>query len=857
MLKRALVLLALVAFTVLAGCDDYSPQNPLTPEERQWIKDHKNDITIGTSLHFPPYEEFDLEGTYSGLSADYIKLISKKVGLDFKPVRFRNREELLRRIKAGDIDIIAAIEMTEERQQYLDFTQSYVSVPAAIITRKEFTDDLTLDKLGGMRIGVTVSPDFTKYLKTRLKVDCEVVPVAGGYIGGLRSLAVGDIDALICDMALASHYIANARISNLRIAGLTNYSIELRMASRKNMQMLNSILRKGFALILPHERKAIEEKWLSLQYEPFWMSRTFWLGMLAAVGVVIGGICLILVWNRSLKRQVALRTAALSSINKVLLGSLECHTEREVMRRCLDEAMGLSGSDYAAWGEVHADGSILELLGVASHDASEEHATLFLSTRLDETQVRDLARGRVIQALCTDEAGKAHLHVVAVPLQGDHDAKPQIIAATRMRQAHTQSEVTLLAEMLFAFEEALQRKRTEISLHEKERQLQRVQRMEALGTLAGGIAHDFNNILGVIIANGELVEMFHAGDDETLKNKIRSILTAADRGRNLVSQILSFARKGGDEVALLTISPIVKETVKFLEASLPASIAIDYTIQSPEPPVLAEPTQIHQVLMNLCTNAAHAMHAEGGRLSITLGAVHRRMTGGPEGNTLPPGRYLAIEVADTGTGISPEKLERIFEPFYTTKTPSEGTGLGLAVVDGIVKSWGGTVLVDSTLGTGSTFTVLLPAQEFAEEVQPAHEKPSLPCGTGRILFVDDEHDLTESYTSLLTRLGYRVHAATESRAALGDFRRDPASFDLVITDYNMPDLRGDKLAGEILAIRPDVPIILCTGYSHSFNEHDAARLGIQEYLKKPVSLQDLAVTVRKYLRPQTEDGQQA
>ena len=844
---RVPLFLLLCLLVQLVACRPQPDFSPLTPEERSWIRAHGDGVTIGVSLHYPPYEEFSLEGDYCGLSADYLGLVSQKIGLKFKPVRFRNRQEVLKRIRHKDVDVVAAIERTGEREKYLDFLTPYVSVPAAIITRKEFRKDLTLDKLGGMRIGVTVSPDFTNYLKNRLKVDCEVVPVAGGYIGGLRSLAVGDVDALICDMALASHYIANARISNLRIAGLTSYSIDLCMATRKGMPLLNSIMRKGFALVSPHEREDVEKKWISLRYEPFWTSGTFWWSVLAAVGLTLAGIGLILTWNRSLKRQVAQRTATLSSINRVFLGSLECHTEREVMQRCLDEAQGISNSEYAAWAQVEDDGTVNELLGVCSVEGTGWGQSLVPALRLDESRLRDLAAGRVIQAECRSEQEDYSLHVVAVPLVGDLDAPRRVIAAARKKSPHAPGEVALLAEMLFAFEEALQRKRTEITLHEKERQLLCVHRMEALGTLAGGIAHDFNNILGAIIANGEMVELFHAEGDESLQSKMKNILVAADRGRTLVSQILSFARKGGEETALLTVSPILKETVAFLEASFSSSIVIRYDIQLPEPPVLAEPTQVHQVLMNLCTNAAHSMGRDGGTLSISLHTLERRESGVIGTGFLEAGSYLAIRVADTGTGLDPDQMERIFEPFFTTKAPGDGTGLGLAVVDGIVKSWGGSVMVESEPGRGACFTVLLPARNPEDGFSTEGAKDSLPHGSGSILFVDDEHDLTESYGNFLEKLGYRVRAMTSSVEALDVFRDAPEDIDLVITDFNMPGLRGDALVRGIQALRPGMPVVLCTGFSDSFSENDASEMGIGEYLRKPVSLRQLAQVVRRHM----------
>nr|WP_286181719.1 ATP-binding protein [Desulfovibrio sp. Huiquan2017] len=728
----------------------------------------------------------------------------------------------------------------------MDFTQPYISVPAAIICRKEFTEDLTLDKLSGMRIGVTVSDHFTKYLHERYPDGgYTIVPMVGGYIGGLRSLAVGDVDALICDMALASRYIANARISNLRIAGITNYSIELRIASRKDAPMLGNILRKGLSLVLPHERQVAEEEWLSLQYRPFWASRTFWFSVFAVCGVIFGSIVLILFWNRSLKRQVNQRTLTLSSINKVLLGSLDCRTAQEVMFRCLAEAKTMSASDQTSLCLIHKDRVMTRILSISGDDFVEdttEHDDD--SVELTPEQVAELEAGRHVRVSIENEAKQ----IVAVPLKADSSANQPVITVLRSRREYTDNEISLLTEVLFAFDEALQRKRTEISLHDKERQLQRVQRMEALGTLAGGIAHDFNNLLGVIVANGEMIELFHIDGNQALKSKTRAILTAAYRGRDLVSQILSFTSRGSEEARLINISPIIKEAVKFLKASLPASINIEYEIGKPEPPVRADPTQVHQVIMNLCTNSAHAMEDNGGTLSISLNMAEP--PAGEDGKGMRSGNCLCLTVSDTGKGIPESIQERIFDPFFTTKTLGQGTGLGLAVVQGIVKAWGGFVWMNSTENKGTTFRIYIPSRADEPFDLPGQVlRRKLPGGTGTILFVDDEDELAESYSELLTSLGYKVHPVTDSRKALAMFEASPDGFDLVITDYNMPGLQGDKLAKQILAIRPDLPIILCTGYSHTFGEQDAKAIGIETFLNKPVELRSLATAVSRFLGP--------
>jgi signal transduction histidine kinase/CheY-like chemotaxis protein len=511
----------------------------------------------------------------------------------------------------------------------------------------------------------------------------------------------------------------------------------------------------------------------------------------------------------------------------------------------------MSVSEQAFWGQLTPEGAIAVLL---SPDGPGEKTGVDVGSpagfELKPGELEKLRAGQVTKARLEGPDEARSLYLVAVPLQR-HEAEPaRVIVVGRRRTPYSAAEVSLLAQMLFVFEEVLQRKRAEISLREKERQLRRVQRMEALGTLAGGVAHDFNNILGVIIANGEMIELFHLDGNQPLQAKTRAILAAAYRGRDLVNQILSFSRKDSEEVSLFTVSPIIKETVKFLTASLPANIHIEHDIGKPEPPVLADPTKVHQVLMNLCTNAAHAIGGDGGTLDIRVyaSAVPDAAASSPE--NLAPGRYLVLQVGDTGTGIRPEHMERIFEPFFHHQGPGPGdrarVGRGRKDRQGLGRGRAGRERARQRLGV----RVFLPAGEADESaVQGQIRAAEVPTGTGSILFVDDEAELAKSYGEFLRSLGYRVYALTDGEEALAVFERDPEGVDLVITDYSMPGMNGDRLARKMLARRPTLPVILCTGYSQSFSEQDAAKLGIREYLKKPVSLRDVAVAIRKYLRP--------
>ncbi|MGD9417216.1 MAG: PAS domain S-box protein, partial [Desulfobacterales bacterium] len=378
-----------------------------------------------------------------------------------------------------------------------------------------------------------------------------------------------------------------------------------------------------------------------------------------------------------------------------------------------------------------------------------------------------------------------------------------------------------------------------------EYQLQQAQKMEAIGTLAGGIAHDFNNILSVIIGYTELILMNVQVDSEVRQN-LKEIFNASKHARDMVKQILAFSRQNKQERKPIQVAHIVKEALKMLRASLPTTISIQQNIEKNIGIIEADPTQIHQVLMNLCTNAAQAIDDKDGVLEISLANVELDQYAAAKISDLLPGHYLKLSIKDTGQGIPSNALSQIFDPYFTTKEKGEGTGLGLAVVQGIIKSLNGAITVDSEVGKGSTFHVYLPTirRELAKEEEI--QKP-LPMGYEHILLVDDEQPLVDIGKQMLERLGYTVDTRTSSIEALKLFEADPNRFDLVITDIVMPNMSGDKLADKIIGIRSDIPIVLCTGYSEKFTRQHATDMGIQAFLMKPLVMQDLANTVRQAL----------
>lgn len=390
-----------------------------------------------------------------------------------------------------------------------------------------------------------------------------------------------------------------------------------------------------------------------------------------------------------------------------------------------------------------------------------------------------------------------------------------------------------------------ERKEAEKHRLKMETQMREAQKMESLGILAGGIAHDFNNILAAVLGYAELAQLVcPAGSN--LKSYVSEISKAGHRARELVQQILLFSRQGHSEKEPMDVSRVLDEALRLIKATLPANIEIHRNISPNLAPAFANETQIHQIVMNLCTNAYHAMKTTGGMLDVNLTAVDIWEQDAKSYPGMHPGSYLKLSIGDNGCGIPPHVIDRIFEPYFTTKPIGEGTGLGLSTVHGIIKDHGGCIKVYSEMGIGTTFHVFLPAAFTAAETASQQAEP-LPMGNECILLVDDEKTLIDLGQDLLQRLGYWVETRASSIDAIEAFRSNSRKYDLVISDMTMPKLTGDEMARQMKAIRPDIPIILCSGFSDRIHAQTMEAIGINALLMKPVVYADLAHTVRQTL----------
>ncbi|HSA96996.1 MAG TPA: ATP-binding protein, partial [Acidobacteriota bacterium] len=374
-------------------------------------------------------------------------------------------------------------------------------------------------------------------------------------------------------------------------------------------------------------------------------------------------------------------------------------------------------------------------------------------------------------------------------------------------------------------------------------QVRQAQKMEALGTLAGGIAHDFNNILGVIFINTELA-LLDTEPDCPARESLPLVLKAAERGKELVKQIVTFSRRQEWERSALRLAPVIREALGLFRATLPPDVSLAESIGAQHATVLAHPAQIHQILSNLCQNAALAMRDKPGCLEVRLDTTEIDAETASRHAGLKPGPYVRLTVADGGCGMPVEVLDRIFEPFFTTRNPGEGSGLGLSVVHGIVKSYGGAITVYSEVGKGSTFSVFFPLLPDGPETFEAESDPTAEPGSERILLVDDDPAQLESLARMLEKLGYKVTARSSGQTAEAAFRQSPDGFDLVLTDQTMPGMSGIELARRLVETRPNIPIILNTGFSEKVNGETVGRDGIRAFIMKPFTAREISRTIR-------------
>jgi PAS domain S-box-containing protein len=824
-------------FVLLFPNIGHAASDSLTSEERKWLNAHKNSLIVNHTAVWPPMLFTDKNGQPAGIALDYYRLVEKKLDFKFKIYSNNDWTEVLSKFKEHKIDVICDIMKSSERSEIFLFTQPYIEIPNVIVVRSNVQEDLSLSDMRGMRIAV-IDEDIVHEHLIKQYPFLDIVPY-GNRKDCLLGVSTGAVDAAIVSIATASYISQEAGITNLRIAGYSEHQTRLSLGSRKDLPILNKILGKGLSLITQEEKDTIYQRWINLKLPlPFYKNRYFWFSFLGGAGVIIGIISLILIWNRKLKREVEKRTASLEKQTNALKKEIQIRKQaeqslirnRERLESILSNIQGLTyrcrlDEDWTmTFMSPHAE----VLTGYPVADFIENKVRTYESI-IHKGDTQEVLQ-TVHRAVGLSEPWELEYRI--------HHKDGSIQWVFEKGAAVVDRDGAI--EYLDGFIIDITKQKI------MEEHFRQAQKMEAIGSLAGGIAHDFNNILGGILGFSELLkeDLASIGCSEKVRKRVDYILKAGLRAKGLVAQILAFSRPELDRFESVNVSIIAKETVKLLSATLPSTIQIKTAYHS-KSSVLADVTKLHQIIMNLCTNAGHAMKEKGGILSVAINDVHCDSTAVKDKEGAVPGTFLCLGVEDTGHGMDEKTRSKIMDPFFTTKTKGEGTGMGLWVVQGIVRDMGGFIEVTSKPGYGSRFDVYIPV--VSEPILPADETRTLDeesiTGNESILLIDDEKTLTQLAKEILEYRGYRVTVFNSPVKALDFFKDSPENFDLVITDLTMPELTGDSLCRKIKAVLPGIPVILTTGL---LEDSDIGEL-FDAVLKKPVKINDMAKAIRDIL----------
>ena len=818
---RACVAVLIAMLATLAAINAGAASEPRNPEGAPLR------LVAAIPLDIPPtYFRDEATGKASGFAVDVMNELGRRSGFTVEYVFGKPWDELIDMVRTGKADLVPSLTISPEREGVIVFTDPIETVPVNLIVRADsritgLAPDLTIGTIAGSAPEIILRRDHPS-IKIKSFTDFQ---------GVLFALLAGHIDAALVLTPSLLKFAMDAGVEGkIKVISPPVYEARRGIALRQDDTLLLARLNKAIGTFVSSPAYAqIYSRWYG-RPEPFWTAKR--LG--------IAGMVLLFLLAAAMAYW---RYRAIVRLNRELSQNI---SERELVEKALRESRAMLKEilDTVPQSIFWKDGDGLYLgcnkvfalaAGLDDPEQIKGKTDFDLPWPREDAEAyrrddREVFSGKVMKR-----------HIIEPLLQAD--GKKLLIDTTK---------VPLLDEngraygVLGVYEDITERKRADEDRKELWERLRQSQKMEAIGTLAGGIAHDFNNILAIIFGYTELA-MEHRTEPEALQKYLDAVHHAAVRAQDLVRQILDFSRKTEQSKEPLKMSTIVKETVKMLRSSIPTTIEIKTDIQS-DGMTMADPTQIHQVIMNLCTNAYHAMRETGGVLAVSLDEIVL----GPDEYSyadLEPGRYLRLEVSDTGCGIPEEIKERIFDPYFTTKKHGQGTGMGLAVVHGIVASHRGHITVYSVVGKGTIFHVYLPAEGGEDAGKTAAmEVPKTIHGHGeRILFVDDEREIYEYAKEMLAKNGYRVTVCPSGVEAAALFQEHPDQYDLVITDMTMPHMTGAELAQKLLAIRPDIPIILCTGYSDLINREKALAMGVREYLQKPVLMRVLLETLQRNL----------
>ncbi len=772
----------------------------------------RQELLAAVPANLPPLYVPAADGGPGGFAVELLRRVAADAGYTVRFLPTANADEAEHLLRQGRVQVLPGLGVSPAREQALGFTRPFETLPVHIFFRAGTPPLEDLDALAGKRVALVAGSIPVERLMGRAELNILLTQTLAEAI---FDVLAGQADALV-HLAPVVQQAASAAGVEHKLGQSARPLLEIDRAlavGRDDPQLLE---RLDTALGRFHDTQDFRElyrKWHPAPRPPQFSPVALW--TMAALAAALTAA--LLAW----------RSISLLRLNRRLRLAVTERKQAEVELKRLHRAI-----EQAAEGVLITDrtGAItyinpaLERMTGLSGIEAREHGL-----SVHEVQQTVLKHQESVVRL--DEGGDVWRGTSSFARPHGQNVEMEFtVSAIRDTGGEISSFVTVCRDV------------TEKRL--LERQLWQAQKMEALGTLAGGIAHDFNNILASIMGFTEL-----ALDDTPPESRARGSLTrvlkASSRAKELVRQILTFSRRADREQRTLLADQVIAEALRLMEASLPKDIEITASMQAHDCAILADPSQIHQIVMNLCTNAAQAMK-DGGAMGVHTQVVRLGDDSTAQAHRLPAGQYLSLTVEDTGPGIAPDVLGRIFDPFFTTKDSGQGTGLGLAVVHGIVSSLGGAVFAQSEPGLGARLTVLLPTATACPG--PALEpRPGSPKGRERILLVDDETDLLDLVRQTLEPLGYQVAAHSLPEDALEAFLANPQSFDLVLTDQSMPRLTGLQLAARLREVRPNLPIVLCTGLSMVIPPDRLQALGEAWLLTKPFSTGELARVVRQAL----------
>ena len=784
-------------------------------------------VTVGADQNYPPFEFLDENGQAVGFNIDLLQALSKEMGLQIE-IRSGPWMAIRQAVENGQLDMVSGMYYSKERDVKVDFSTPFIRIHESIFVRSDSSLS-TLEDLKNREV-IVQSGDIMNDFAIASGLMRTVVEVYNP-LDALRLLSSGRHDAVLLPKLQGQYLLDTYKIDNVKAVGPAILIQEYGFAVVDGDTELIAILDQGLSILKTSGTyKEIREKWFGVMGHE--RSQAFYRFIIPVFILLALLLAFSWLWNWLLRRHVQRKTLELSRELNAHEKTLKSLKDREAHLQAVVEsssdAILVLDDNFLMTG---CNSAFVKELGFSKKQIDGQQMSLILP--------RSETLNEMLQGV-RDDIEKAGTW--------RDEQLFQSRAGTVVPMETTISEIVLPDRRVEGYVAIMRnissRKRAEEENIRLEHQLRQIQKMEAIGTLAAGIAHDFNNILSSIIGYTELARRALVEDNQ-VRQDLGVVLESADQAKSLVRQILTYSRQTELERRPESLSALVEDSLRLLRASLPAAIEIHKDFAAGNDLVLADATQINQVILNLVTNAFQAMNTSGGRLDITIQDLQVNETTAEQFPAVSAGSYLQLSITDDGHGIDASIIERIFDPFFTTKGRGEGTGMGLSVVHGIIKDHGGFIQVESQLDRGTSFHVILPLFEGVPDISPAAHP--LVGGSESLLLVDDDEKVAYAWQRILQALGYSVTVATHPARGLVCFQEKTKEFDLVLTDFDMPHMSGLELTRQLKKISPGIPVILYTGFSAALSEVDAKNSGVSRCLAKPVSTATMSESLRQVI----------